>query len=108
MKLAKPHERRLRSLSPALCDQQRMSDSGVVKSTRLALALALLSGCVSAQRSLVHPEFWSEPREGVAVTKHSLRIGSETLELPSTQRRMVAILGEPDRVSALKNRILVW
>jgi len=60
------------------------------------------------ERSLVQPELWSNPDEGVNVTRAGVRIGSSTLELPTTEARLIEILGQPDRRSTLQNTILVW
>jgi hypothetical protein len=72
------------------------------------IPLTFLVGCVSIDRLGVDPRLWSEPGDGVEVSRKGVRIGRERMELPSTDSRLIEILGEPDRTEALENRILVW
>src|SRR5882672_10903319 len=83
-------------------------DMKVYPPSAIALGLVLIMACASMERSLVQPELWSNPDEGVNVTRAGVRIGSSTLELPTTEARLIEILGQPDRRSTLQNTILVW
>ena len=85
-----------------------MSDRSGLLSAKIAGPLLLLLGCASMERSLVEPETWTLPTEGVAVTRASIRVGGEEIRLPIDEAQLVSVLGQPDRREQLNNRILVW
>ncbi len=72
------------------------------------MLVVLATCCATGERKLVDPLAWSEPRDGVAVSRSGIRIGSKTLNLPTTAANLSDILGTPDRTVANANRILIW
>lgn len=59
-------------------------------------------------RSLVHPEAWTEPSEGVSVTRKGIQIGATLVQLPAREAVFTAILGPPTRRLSKEGRLLVW
>jgi hypothetical protein len=82
--------------------------SKIIPIGALTIWLLSLAGCATTERSLVHPETWADPTDGVEVTRAGVRFGSRTLSLPTVEARLVQVLGPYDRMEQLKNRILVW
>jgi hypothetical protein len=74
----------------------------------IVIMLLMSLGCSSVPWKQVGDTPWSRPSDGVGVTRKGLIIGADRFSLPSPQSRLVGILGEPDRVEELANRILVW
>jgi hypothetical protein len=72
------------------------------------LLVALSLGCSSAPWKKAGDVPWTMPSDGIGVSRKGLTIGSDKLVLPTPQSRIVDILGEPDRVEDLANRILIW
>lgn len=67
-----------------------------------------LAGCAPTMRSLVSPETWVQPTDGIQVTRNGIRFGQHIVELPTREADLVQALGEYDRADKKKNRILVW
>ena len=61
-----------------------------------------------SERSLVHPEEWTHPSDGVAVMRSGIRLGAAVVKLPAVEADLTSVLGPPDRRESLHNRILVW
>jgi len=80
----------------------------VVRIGMVTVCLLLVAACATTMRSLVDPETWVDPTDGVEVTRAGVRFGAKILTLPTEEARLVQVLGPYDRSEQAKNRILVW